>query len=79
MKEAVGGYLFFDAADLDAAIEFGHADPGGAQPARLPRRGRRLALVHDDAERRLLQRRLAELGLSTDEPTGQNGESDGGL
>jgi hypothetical protein len=60
LKEAIGGYFLFEADDLDAAIELatrlGRADE--AREAFL----RALALVHDDAERRLLERRLAELG-----------------
>jgi hypothetical protein len=39
VEEALGGYLFFEADDLDAALE----------------------LVHADAERRFLERRLAAL------------------
>ena len=30
VKEALGGYLFFEADDLDAAIELAVADPRGA-------------------------------------------------
>ena len=33
-KEALGGYYLFEADDLDAAIELGRADPGGAHGRR---------------------------------------------
>ena len=34
IKEAIGGYCFFEADDLDAAIELAVADPGGAHGRR---------------------------------------------
>jgi RNA polymerase sigma-70 factor (ECF subfamily) len=43
---------------------------GRTDEARVAYR-RALALVHDDAERRLLERRLSELGAATD-ATGQS-------
>jgi hypothetical protein len=102
IKEAIGGFLFYEADDLDAAIELaaripaarlaarwrcarpsggddrraglpGPVGPGARGDGRLLRRlgqddnardayRRALELVHDDAERRHLARRLRTLG-----------------
>ncbi|HEU0246142.1 MAG TPA: YciI family protein [Gaiellaceae bacterium] len=53
VKEALGGYLFFEADDLDAAIELASRIPAARMGGAVE--------VRSDAERRFLEQRLAAL------------------